>query len=178
MKLRFILLSLIASVSLFISCEKDEDFDAGQTNTKELAGEWFVQICYEGEVFFDYTKLLTYNTANNDKDILWLDASATWPFKTKIACNPSELAIGSLSFDNVDFFEAEGFLDSLSILNGKVLKGAATTSGGNKSDSIIISVSSTGMRDFVNDLVGEEIVTSEGWTIQGYKRTGFFEDEH
>ncbi|WP_353717921.1 lipid-binding protein [Dyadobacter sp. 676] len=54
---------------------------------------------------------------------------------------------------------------AVSILEGKIIKGAATTPGGNKTDSIYVKF------EFKK-------VPGEQYEYAGYRRTGFQEDEH
>jgi hypothetical protein len=53
----------------------------------------------------------------------------------------------------------------VSIIEGKILKNAATTTGGNKSDSIYVKF------EFSDD-------PGKQYEYAGYRRTGFREDEH
>jgi hypothetical protein len=177
-----ILIVLIAFLPLlFTGCQDDPD--SGGTNVEALAGEWFVQVFLDGEEFdATYYHMYTYNTAANSASEIWIDADAVWPFTTKAPCNTDDLSFGTISYENQDFSDVIldvyglDIPDTLTVIDGEILTGAATTSGGNTTDSIYININSTGIRDLYAAF-GLDLPAGV-YTIAGYRRTGFIEDEH
>ncbi|MBR1878424.1 MAG: hypothetical protein IJ814_05385 [Paludibacteraceae bacterium] len=141
-KIYFAIVALAALT--FASCEKAP---IGGTATESLAGQWYVtvqgldtdgSVLYEDEDLFGLGNfwLLTYNTAANDPDSIWIQDvdGAFWDFKVKAHCDK-----------DAGTFEVAGAIDqqygiSVDITNGKVLKGAAKTPSGMPADSITMDI--------------------------------------
>ena len=80
MNIRYNAILLVLLSCFLFSCEDDgyADYDAGETNTKELSGEWYVSVySMSGEVQSAYFLLSTYNTAKNDNTI-FVDDNENW----------------------------------------------------------------------------------------------------
>ncbi|APD07036.1 hypothetical protein UJ101_01520 [Flavobacteriaceae bacterium UJ101] len=149
----------LATLVWFVSCDEGGDPDPGGTSTEQLAGDWYVETYLaDGTKAQDYALWSTYNTAAND-GTLWVD-DQNHTFGLKAKAQTSGLAFSASNAENIN---NEG--TTVTITDGEVLKGVATTSGGNVSDSIYLKV---------------EVSNSPGtvYEVRGYKRTGFAEDEH
>ncbi len=134
---------LIFSLS-FISCEKEE---IGGTAMEKMAGEWYVtavaidengDVVYEDEDLFGigHFHLDTYNAASNTTTELWVDDHGNfWDFKVKADADLSSKTYSVTDGQNVSY-------DSkVTISNGMILNGAATTPSGAVADSIVFTVS-------------------------------------
>ncbi|TXF77361.1 lipid-binding protein [Chryseobacterium sp.] len=167
MKRKFLnILLMLSLIGLVTSCDRvgdgDVSDDQGGTSTQEMAGDWYVKFTVDGQdVYnFGYTLLTTYNTAANNGQEMWIDDhDNTYEYKVKTPINYSTKTFSGANLQNQSYDVA------MTITEGKILKGAATTTGGNKSDSIVFKV------EFADD-------PGTIYTVGGYKRTGFAEDEH
>jgi len=153
-----------------VSCDLTKDPDVDGTAVEKMAGEFYVQFFLDGEEFdATYYHLYVYNTSANESDKLWIDAGEAWPFKIKANCNLADLSFPfTPQTYNPLFFDATGVEDSTTILDGKILLGAATTPAGNTSDSIYINFESTGIEAFE--------LPRGTYTMAGFRITGFLED--
>jgi hypothetical protein len=144
----------------FSSCDEGGDPDPGGTTVQALAGDWFVSaVDTDGNTVFENELHSTYNTAAND-NTMWIDDHENGYFiKCKVTVN---LADGTFTAT-----DAENIIDSgtVTITNGKVEKGAATSLGGHTVDKISFTA------HFSYDPPGYDII------YEGHKRTGFIEDE-
>ena len=112
------------------------------------------------ELALDYALISSYNTAANDGQYMWVDDNQNiWWFKVKTPVEV-ESNTGTDLASSVD-----GYDITVNITDGEVLKDAATTTGGNTTDSIHMNV---------------EFLDNHGtiYTIAGYRRTGLIEDQH
>lgn len=153
--------------TVFTSCEKDE---IGGTATQSMAGQWYVTIdavdesgnpIDEGEDYFGVGRvlMLTYNTAANDADKMWIDdlgnfdlptvydnsAYPSYSFKNLVNINLNALTFSSDEAEN----KAGEF--PITIEDGKILKGAGTQNNGSKCDSIVFYVKYVGDPWFPDD---------------------------
>lgn len=159
---------MFISVSL-LSCDVGGDPDPGATEVVDLAGDWYVMLLVDGEDIYGlgYNLISTYNTASDDEE-MWVDDHELWPMKVVTPVNVESLTFSGTDLENLYSYEdSEGETVSpvVDITNGKVLLNAATTSGGNTTDSIHMNV------EFSDD-------PGTVYTLAGYRRTGFLEDEH
>lgn len=155
-----IFLGVLFSSMIFISCDRVEDSNVGGTSMQELSGDWFVTTSLNGTKVLDYKKISTYNSALDNGKEFWIDDhGGIWDFKVKSGANPSSFTFSGNNLQN------ENYDIKVNITNGKILKGAAKTTGGNKADSIVFDA------EFSDD-------PGTLYRIAGYKRTGFIEDEH
>lgn len=162
LKITSLLLSLFA-VATLSSCDEGGNPDAGGTATEDYAGDWHivgldpdgVTPAFGG----DYYLWSTYNAASNDENF-WIDDHDTFfELKAKAQANGSDLTFQS------EPNTTEWYLNgTVTIQNGKILKGAATSFGGHAVDSIYFEA---------------EFDWDPGvfYKFGGHKRTGFFEDE-
>lgn len=144
------------------SCDLTTTPEIEGTQLQEMCGEWWFRISSGGDLIAQsYFLLTTSNTAANTNVDLIMDDHETWPCKIKCKVDLNTLSI--MAENNISNIYDDAI--NVSILEGKILKNAATTTGGNVSDSIYIKF------EFADD-PGTEYIYA------GYKRTGFLEDEH
>jgi len=167
-----------AAALMFVSCEKAP---IGGTAVEKLSGQWYVSVqgintdgsvLYEDEDLFELGKfvLITYNTAANDLDSIWIQnvdlfggSLVFLNFKVKAHCDI-----------NAGTFEIAGGPDqqhgsSVDITNGKILRGAAKTPSGMPADSITMDILYSD-----DPYVG---VYYDRLRITGYRYTGLAADE-
>ncbi|MBB4807411.1 hypothetical protein HNP38_002717 [Chryseobacterium defluvii] len=165
---KVLLVFIVALLFIPISCDRVEDIDDEGTSTQDMAGDWFVTRSVGGVEVSGHVLISTYNTSANNGSEMWIDdhegniwGFADYPIKFKTPINYSQKTFGGSSLQNL----YQDYDITINVSDGKILKDAATTSGGNKSDSII----------FKAEFSDEPGVI---YTFAGYKRTGFAEDEH
>lgn len=149
--------------AVFTSCEKDE---IGGTATESMAGQWYVTIdavdesgnpIEGGEDYFGIGRvlLLTYNTAANDADKMWVDDLSnfdlayqydyagypSYSLKSIVNIDQNALTFSSSNAQNqsaVNDYESD--LYPITIEGGKILKGAGHQNNGSACDSIVFFV--------------------------------------
>lgn len=149
----------ITAIFLFIACQKNDgfaDFEAGQTNTSEFSGEWFVKYYLNNEEISDYFKLETFNTAA-DNDSIWITDNNG--FKTKAISMQKTLSFNTKDAINTLFDE------TITINKGNILK------------KIGKSASTQTAVDSINLTLIFSSDPSNTYIIAGHRRTGFLEDE-
>lgn len=149
MKKYNILIVLFLSV-LFFSCKK-EGYKAPVSNTVNMAGRWQIELFGDNDqngiidldiddYYIDYSagdKLVTSNTAADGIDSLIVDDADIWPFRIKAPINYSDLTFKTSTVLNIN----EDYLGSgetVNIIEGKILKGAAHSKSGAVADSIFM----------------------------------------
>jgi hypothetical protein len=162
---------LIAAFALLLTnCKKDE---IDNTATEKMAGEWYVTadaVDGSGNVFAEDIyglgrfHLDTYNTSSNSKDTLWIDDNKNfWPFKIKVGID-----LKSMTFQASDA-QNEYYDSQVTISNGKILYGAATTPSGTPGDSIVFTVT-------FNDDSNPAKYGYAAYKVSGFRYTGFTKD--
>jgi len=162
---------LACSLLIITSCKKDE---IGGTATESMAGEWYVtadavdadgNIVYEDFFGLGHFHLDTYNTASNSTTQMWInDNSNFWDFKNKI-----NIDLNAMTFQATDV-QNEAYDSKLTITNGKILYGAATTPSGMPADSIVFNVT-------FNDDTYPSDYGFDSYRVAGFRYTGFTADE-
>ncbi|SEI55759.1 Lipid-binding putative hydrolase [Dyadobacter koreensis] len=145
-----------------LSCDAGSEPDIEGTKLQAMAGEWWINLLVDGkDQGQGFNLVTTSNTAaNNDTDLLF-DDHGFWPAKVVTKVN-----LGSMTFTAAPNLANSYDPDiKVSVIEGKILKGAATTTGGNKTDSIYVKF------EFSDD-------AGTQYEYAGYRRTGFREDEH
>ncbi len=155
------ILIFFAFVALgLMSCDLGDDPAVGGTATQAMAGEWWVTFSIGGEDLTGYTLTTTSNTAaNSTSEFLVTDNANAWDYKVKCPINLDAKTFSGTSLANLTYDI------TVNITDGKILPGAATTTGGNVTDSIYFKV------EFSDD-------PGNLYEVAGYRRTGFLEDEH
>ena len=158
----------------FTACDEGGDPDPGATQVVDMAGDWYVRLLVDGEDIYGlgYYLLSTYNSSANNGNEIWIDDHELWPFKVKTPINLNAKTFSgsglvseySYTQELEDETEVE-VTPIVTITDGLIVANGATTTGGNPSDSISFTV------EFSDD-------PGTIYTIEGYKRTGFLEDEH
>ena len=124
----------------FVSCQKEE---IGGTATENLAGEWYVQgnVVENGEVIEDpygigRFKIMTYNTASNNANEIWIDdAKNFWNFKIKATADANGLTFSATSAQN-----QRGDDITVNVTNGKITKNGGVQNNGSPADYITMDV--------------------------------------
>lgn len=171
------ILLIIAAGVLMAACAKDE---IGGAATEALAGEWYVTavaIDGNGEVVYDAAELFgighfhldTYNTSSNSATEMWIDDNGSfWEFKTKMSVDLASKTFQTADAPNAYYPNPEDCL--ITITNGKILNGAATTPGKMPADSIVFHVS------FSDDSYPGMYGYTQ-YRIAGYRYTGLVNDD-
>lgn len=164
---------VMAFVILFTACEKDE---IGGAATEKMAGEWFVvgdAVDSEGNVVFEDTDLFgigyfhldTYNTSSNSLTEMWINDNGNfWDFKARININFETMTFAAANVEN------QAYESKVTIEDGKIILGAATTPSGMPADSIVFTVT-------FDDDPYPEAYGYYGYRVSGYRYTGFAADE-
>ncbi|HOK52106.1 MAG: lipid-binding protein [Bacteroidales bacterium] len=163
------LLAFILPIVILVSCETMEEPKIEYSPVYPLSGEWFVKFeaetspgTFEDIYHLGYVKILTYNTAYNSKDTMWIDdLGNTWSFKIKCPINVTARTFGmNDSMVNYD----TNYPIKIYIREGIVLQGKGRSISGVVTDSISF-------------LIGFEDDPGTVYRISGHRRTGFIEDE-
>ena len=164
MNIRYNAILLVFLSCFLFSCEDDgyADYDAGQTNTKELSGEWYVsKYSMSGELLSGYYLLSTYNTADNDNTIFVDDNENLFPLKVKATGDVENLIFSTT--DAANLYDEEGVA---TITEGLIIPNGTEASG---SRTIVDSLS------FQIELANDP---DSPYIVAGYRDTGFAEDDH
>lgn len=165
---------LVCGLVFLPSCEKDE---IGGTETEQMAGQWYVvadaidangNVVYTDDELFGigHFHLDTYNLSSNSPTEMWIDDGGNfWDFKTKI-----NVDLKSMTFSSTADSQNVSYDSKLTIKDGKILKGAATTPSGMPADSIVFTVS------FDDDPYPSQLGYA-AYRIAGYRYTGFAGDD-
>ena len=171
-------INIIAALLIlsFTACKKDIKQEG--TPVQDMAGEWWVQIYLNDDIYDDtYYLISTYNTASFDEDKMWVDADEAWPFVGKATVDYKNLAFVLSEPIYEDYYKdnfppSYGFdTDTITITGGNVLKNVSTPPSGTTTDSINI--------EFISTVFDElDLDAGDRYALRGYRKTGFFEDEH
>ncbi|HMQ43775.1 MAG TPA: lipid-binding protein [Mariniflexile sp.] len=156
--------SFLLLLTLIVSCSNEEgfaDINLDKSEVSAMSGEWFVKLLVDGEDIYDigYYKISTHNTPQGGAQI-YLDDFKTWPLKTIVPVD-----INNLTFSGSDLLDEYTKTTTVDITDGKITKNGTTSSDGTVTDKISFTI------EFSDD-------PGTVYTIEGYKRTGFLEDEH
>ncbi len=174
MKKIFLIIALLVSgILLNTSCKKDE---IGGTATESMAGEWYVtavavdangDLVYSDDDLFGIGNfhLDTYNTADDGTTKMWINDNGNfWDFKVKMDINLDAMTFSVTEGQN------ESYDSKVTITNGKIMYGAATTPSGMPADSISCIVS-------FDDDPYPAAYGYAAYRVAGYRYTGFTKDE-
>ena len=153
---------------LFVACRKEQNDDAGGTNTAAMAGEWWVQIKVNNALVApDYFKVFTYNTAENIGTKMWIDDQENiWPFKLQMDVDP---AAKSFSAPNAT---SEYTNITVKLANGKMLDKVTKGPVSNAvTDSIYFEAEFSDDPGTTTSLQGIREQDGLKTTIKYYKRT-------
>lgn len=174
----------------FVSCDVETDEEPGGTNVEKMAGRWEVQVdaydtdgnlLYEDPYGLGTIEIMTYNTADNSVNQMWLDDRDNfWAFQYKVDINYEARTFSSpATYYSADQQEIADLIaagetptDSkgnpltpgkATVTNGKILEGAAKNLHGMPNDSIVFDIT------FDDDSYGFV------YRISGQRYTGFYE---
>lgn len=148
---------IITATIILQACTKDPE--VGATDTVEMAGEWWIKYYESGAELTPYFKMITYNTATPGSGQVWVDDGQLWPLKAKLDVDLATLTFKPMTnAPNVEVTNG-----TVSVQEGKILKGAGRSLTGNPVDSIYLRV------EFSDD-------PGTVYEIKGHYDTGFFED--
>jgi len=190
----FLKLFILFFAFLLMQCS--EKFEPGETNVKDFAGDWYFQVySIDGTLLIDYDykndiRLLTYNTAGNLTNEIWLDDdTTTFPIKAKLKINGtskqfnSDFGVNEYIIEEPDEKNIEDgqqidveIYDFLlaKIVEGKIMPGAATLwrdSQKAKSDSIYMKIAfSAGTLHWI----ARKIIKNNDTIIYYEKSSNFF----
>lgn len=158
----FQLIFLLVFSLTTVSCDEGGDPAPGATKVVNMAGDWYVQTYVGESLVLDYSLISTYNTADDNGQEMWVDDHQNiWWFKATVPVDvKAQTFSGSDLPSSVDDYDI-----TVNISNGKIIDDIATSTGGNKTDSIYMDI------EFSDD-------PGTIYTLKGYRRTGFLEDEH
>ena len=147
--------TMLLLLALF-SCDLGSEPAVGGTKVQAMAGEWWINVLVDGtDIGAGFNLIRTSNTAANTDSDLLLDDRRLWPAKIKAKVDLAALTFTpATNLDNL----YSGTI-KVSIIEGKILKGAATTPGLNKTDSIYVKF------EFSDD-------PGTQYEYAGYRRTG------
>jgi hypothetical protein len=148
-------------VTSIVSCDKGGDPNPGGTTTGKFAGEWYISLTdTDGASLVEHALHSTYNASAND-NTMWIDDYENgYYIKCKITVDTANGTFTATDSENL----LDGSL--VTITDGKIEKGAATSKGGHVVDKISFRA------HFDYDVDGYDIL------YEGHKRTGFLEDEY
>ena len=173
MKRNNILILLLLAV-LAVSCNK-EPYEAPKSKTQAMAGRWWVELFLDptasgvpdqNELIMGYADfgkygLVTSNTSADDADSVIIDdPEHSWPFRAIVPVSVSGLSFIPATVTNI--LDTD---NTVQVIDGKILKGAATLPSGRKGDSIIV------VFEFSDD-AGNQYIYS------GHRDSGQPEDQH
>ena len=150
----------------FYACDKKEDFEQVNSSTVDVAGEWWVQYS-DGEGYESgFYKLLTFNTAADDGQEMWIhDADHWWYYKVKCPVNVADKTFTGTNMISAELYQGEPYDISINITNGKIIEGVSLQPSGVMADSIVFNI------EFEDD-------AGTIYQASGFRKTGFLEDEH
>ena len=169
-----IFLMMLAVAALLTACDKDE---AGGTATESMAGQWYVTVTcvdenkatvYEDDEFFGLGNflLLTYNTADNVADKMWVDDLGNfWEFQVKV-----DIDQDALTFTSNGEVANNAYECNVNIWDGQIIYGAATTPSGMPADSIVFYVT-------FDDDPYPYYYGFDSYKVSGFRYTGFDADD-
>lgn len=162
-------------VTGFVACQ--EQYEPDMVPGHELAGEWWVETLYGGQVVLGHERVMTYNTAAADGQTIWFDdGEHIWPVKVQLTGNPADLTFtgeGDNIYNIADYDTADlaAPYDSLTpIYYTAKIEGKIITDGGKSKTGVVVD--SIWMKASFSDDPGEE------YEFAGHRRTGFEEDDY
>lgn len=186
-----IFLGLTFIILAITSCKME--YDNWYSETSEMSGEWHVTVLQSMEEYdaifgsgtmpsadnvenwtwediyeTGFTKVFTYNTAKNiPTEMIVEDNYTFWNYKVKVNCNVNDLSFSVTDSRNLfPDTDAEAYEFDVTIIKGKILKGAVKMPSGAVTDSIVFYAK------FSDDKYGFTYQK-----VSGFKKTGFLEDE-
>ena len=204
MKYKIIFIYIVSV--LIISCDMKEPYEQIDSAAVDYAGQWYFQVKSADMAtdykIYDASTLLTYNTAADVANEIWIDDEGKSLLNLKFRSNFSGDAnsFSSGMSDNSNYLatpmplnlpDTAGLTTQVvqyrqcEVIEGKILLDAATTKTGNKADSIYLSVRMVeNTANFTSiGTPGNYTWSAQGTTeqniervIAGHRYSGFYED--
>ena len=177
---KYILFTVVVSLLTFSSCDFLDDLDdypeaeIEYTSTYPVSGEYNTYFVHEvyGDLN-DATNINIYNTAADDGQEVWIfDNGNFWDFKVKCPVNMDDLTFGS-----ADTLMDEQWGVKVVVRNGLIIKDASKQPSGVMVDSIHFEVWIEDVAPWFNANYGIAMGDSDYLLVDGFRRTGFLEDE-
>jgi hypothetical protein len=175
MKKNIIYLLILMSISI-LSCD-ESDPNIKETETKAMAGEWWITYTVDGDdVSGGHVRLITSNTAANVNNEILVsdyiegndDAGTFWSYKIKANVDATSKTFTANEVVSSALYEGEPYDIKVNILNGKIIPGAGHSKTGVTVDSIYFEV------QFEDD----DPAFGTTYVASGHKRTGFIADDY
>lgn len=146
----FFVTALVLSLGL-ASCSTETDEPAGGTAVEDMCGHWVVtcDVIDHGENLGDdyhmgKWDMITYNTANNDNDVMWIsDQGNFWGYtgKMQVDYNAKTFSCKDVYIYTFDVKDDEGNVIGqedafMTITNGKIIKNGGVNVNGKPTDAI------------------------------------------
>ena len=142
-----------------VSCDLTDEPEIEGVAIQEMTGEWWVAMSAGGSDF-GYFLFTTYNTASNSTSEMFLDDLHNfWDFKVRASINFDAKTFSGTDLTNLSYES------SVTITNGTITMKSTESTGGNITDGISFDL------EFSDD-------AGTIYHGEGYRRTGFQEDEH
>lgn len=158
-KISYLFVALVM-VTSFSSCDQEEsiaDKSDIALDAFEMRSKWVVDMTWDGAPQGTNT-IVTYNTSNNDTNAMWLDdLEHGWGLKAKVTVDPNALTFSGNDLEEL-YWEV-----TVTITEGQIVKGGATTPSGEVVDSIYFKAE-------FSDIPGEI------WEYSGYRSTAKVDD--
>ena len=156
-KITNILISFTLLVICTASCETyNKKYKQEFSPIYPLCGEWRISITDNTTKESEHAVIFTYDTANKEKNVMWLWINLKYGTRCKIECDVANCTFSGKKVEN----QLRG---GTSDIEGKVIVNSATTPSGGTEDSIEMTYYSS--------------VTGHSYTISGFRRTGWGEGE-
>jgi hypothetical protein len=180
MKKNKISLFVLGILFMLTSCETLKEPTVEYGPVYPLSGEWIVRFINPAKTIPDTTSFITVTTANdasNSTTSLWVrktgtsyrntDKKSTTPlvrtFTAKATCNVADKTFSANAVQNT-VLSAGVSVGTCTITEGKVIIDGWNTNSGHKSDKITFKYADSRFPGIV-------------YTAEGYRRTGWYEDE-
>lgn len=161
MKHRNILSIILLVIVTFCASSCDKDDDAGGTAVQDMAGDWYVRVNETGSYF----TLYTFNTSNNDPDLMWVQSTGlafedtALGIKGKVPIVYSQKTFGGENIENIAATKAD--IPNFAIASGTILpNGTVGHVSKTPTDSIYFELN----------------VNGQTYKVSGFHKTGFMED--
>lgn len=172
---KFLKLSVIAGLLVSMSaCQKE--YEAPKSPVVAMSGKWWVELWYDADqdgvlteddvlvydyAWFGHPGIITSNIASNASDTVLITETEAWPFKVKAPVNVSALTFNAVAgLPNLEIDD-----ETVKVIEGKILKGAAKTLSGAVADSIFLNL------EFSDD-------EGSNYFYSGHRYTGQPEDQY
>jgi hypothetical protein len=157
--------SFVLLLTFITSCSNEEgyeDISIDSSSASEMSGDWYVETFVDGDLFKGYEIITVSNTAEDKGNAIQIfDHKHIWEFNAAVPAN-----ISSLTFSGSNLPSKVGDYEiTVTVTNGIITKNGTTSTSGRTANKIAFDI------EFSDD-------PGKIYHIEGYKKTGFLEDEH